>query len=299
MNLRSSFVGGDYMSEEQKNTPPAQQQKKQPGIESKMNPKPEYFSNDYQGSNKLKNKVALITGGDSGIGRAVSLHFAKEGANVAIIYLNEHDDAMDTKRLVEQEGQECLLIDGDIGNSQFCEAAATEVLDKFKQIDILVNNAAEQHPQENFMDISNEQFDQTFKTNIFGTFYMTKAVLPNLKEGSSIINTSSITAYKGSKDLIDYSATKGALTSFTRSLSLSLIDQGIRVNGVAPGPIWTPLIPSTFSREKVASFGGDSPMQRPGEPKELAPAYVYLASNDSSYVNGQIIHVNGGTIVNG
>lgn len=287
------------MSEKQKKTPPAQQQDHQPGIESKMEPKPKYLRNNYNGSHKLQNKVAVITGGDSGIGRAVGLHFAKEGADIAVVYLNEHDDAMDTKRLIEQEGQECILIDGDIGNSQFCEAAVTEILDKFKHIDILVNNAAEQHPQDHFMDISNEQFEKTFKTNIFGTFYMTKAVLPNLKEGNTIINTSSITAYQGSNDLIDYSATKGAITSFTRSLSLSLVDKGIRVNGVAPGPIWTPLIPSTFPREKVASFGGDSPMQRPGEPMELAPAYVYLASDDSSYVNGQIIHVNGGTIING
>lgn len=287
------------MSEKQKKTPPAQQQDHQPGIESKMEPKPKYLRNNYNGSHKLQNKVAVITGGDSGIGRAVGLHFAKEGADIAVVYLNEHDDAMDTKRLIEQEGQECILIDGDIGNSQFCEAAVTEILDKFKRIDILVNNAAEQHPQDHFMNISNEQFEKTFKTNIFGTFYMTKAVLPNLKEGNTIINTSSITAYQGSNDLIDYSATKGAITSFTRSLSLSLVDKGIRVNGVAPGPIWTPLIPSTFSREKVASFGGDSPMQRPGEPMELAPAYVYLASDDSSYVNGQIIHVNGGTIING
>lgn len=287
------------MSEKQKKTPPAQQQEHQPGVESKMEPKPKYLRNNYNGSHKLQNKVAVITGGDSGIGRAVGLHFAKEGADIAVVYLNEHDDAMDTKRLIEQEGQECILINGDIGNAQFCEAAVTEILDKFKHIDILVNNAAEQHPQDHFMDISNEQFEKTFKTNIFGTFYMTKAVLPNLKEGNTIINTSSITAYQGSNDLIDYSATKGAITSFTRSLSLSLVDKGIRVNGVAPGPIWTPLIPSTFSREKVASFGGDSPMQRPGEPMELAPAYVYLASDDSSYVNGQIIHVNGGTIING
>jgi len=287
------------MSEKQKKTPPAQQQDNQPGIESKMEPKPKYLRSNYNGSHKLQNKIAVITGGDSGIGRAISLHFAKEGADIAVVYLNEHDDAMDTKRLIEQEGQECILIDGDIGNSQFCEAAVTEILDKFKRIDILVNNAAEQHPQDHFMNISNEQFEKTFKTNIFGTFYMTKAVLPNLKEGNTIINTSSITAYQGSNDLIDYSATKGAITSFTRSLSLSLVDKGIRVNGVAPGPIWTPLIPSTFPREKVASFGGDSPMQRPGEPMELAPAYVYLASDDSSYVNGQIIHVNGGTIING
>lgn len=282
-----------------KQTPPAQQQDKQPGIESKMQPEPEYINKNYQGSGKLKGKVALITGGDSGIGRAVSVHFAREGADIAIVYLEEHGDAKETKRLVEQAGQKCLLMNGDIGNQSFCEAAATETIDNFKKIDILVNNAAEQHPQENFLKISSEQLEKTFRTNVFGMFYMTKAVLPNLKQGSSIINTSSITAYQGSKDLIDYSATKGAITSFTRSLADALVDQGIRVNGVAPGPIWTPLIPSTFTKEKVDSFGGNSPMKRPGQPKELAPAYVYLASEDSSYVSGQMIHVNGGTIVNG
>ncbi|MFC3040643.1 SDR family oxidoreductase [Virgibacillus xinjiangensis] len=280
-------------------TPPAQQQERQPGFENDMHPEPVYIRDDYQGSGKLEGKVAIITGGDSGIGRAVSVHYAKEGADVAIVYLDEHGDAEETKNLVEKEGRKCLLIDGDVGNQSFCEAAATEVLDKLGRIDILVNNAGEQHPQGSFMDISSEQMERTFRTNIFSMFHMIKAVLPNLKEGSSIINTSSITAYKGSKDLIDYSATKGAITSFTRSLSEELAEQGIRVNGVAPGPIWTPLIPASFSKEKVDAFGGNTPMKRPGQPSELAPAYVYLASNDSSYVSGQMLHVNGGTIVNG
>jgi NAD(P)-dependent dehydrogenase (short-subunit alcohol dehydrogenase family) len=282
-----------------KQIPPAQHQDNQPGIESKMHPEPEYIRKNYQASNKLKDKVAIVTGGDSGIGRAVSVHFATEGADIAIVYLNEHDDAKETKRLVEQAGQKCLLISGDIGSQPFCEAAVTKTLDTFNKIDILINNAAEQHPQTNFSDITSEQLEQTFRTNVFGMFYMTKAVLPNLKSGSSIINTSSITAYQGSKDLIDYSATKGAITSFTRSLASQLVGKGIRVNGVAPGPIWTPLIPSTFTKEKVGSFGSDSPMKRPGQPKELAPAYVYLASDDAAYVSGQMMHVNGGTIVNG
>lgn len=280
-------------------TPPAQVQSEQPGLETKMNPEPEYIRQGYKGSDKLKDKVAIITGGDSGIGRSVSLHFAKEGADIAIIYLNEHEDAQDTKRLIEQEGQKCILIDGDIGNQSFCEAAVTEVLSTYGKVDILVNNAAEQHPQDSFMDITSDQLERTFRTNIFSMFYLTKAVLPNLKEGSSIINTSSITAYKGNPSLIDYSSTKGAITSFTRSLSAELVEQGIRVNGVAPGPIWTPLIPASFDKEKVDQFGGDSPMKRPGQPKELGPAYVYLASEDASYVTGQMIHINGGTIVNG
>ncbi|SDQ87663.1 SDR family oxidoreductase [Virgibacillus salinus] len=280
-------------------TPPPQHQSKQPGVESKMHPEPEYISKDYKPSNKLKSKVAIVTGGDSGIGRAISIHFAKEGADIAIVYLNEHEDAKETQRLVELEGQKCLLINGDIGNQPFCEAAVTEVLETFSKIDILVNNAAEQHPQDAFSNISSEQLEQTFRTNVFGTFYMTKAALQNMRQGSIIINTSSITAYQGSEDLIDYSATKGAITSFTRSLSQSLVDKGIRVNAVAPGPIWTPLIPSTFSAGKVDTFGGNTPMKRPGEPKELAPAYVYLASDDASYVTGQVIHINGGMIVNG
>jgi NAD(P)-dependent dehydrogenase (short-subunit alcohol dehydrogenase family) len=280
-------------------TPPAQKQHKQPGIESKMYPEPAYIRDSYQGSGKLEGKVALVTGGDSGIGRAVSIHFAKEGADLAVVYLDEHEDAKETKRLVESEGQQCLLISGNIGHQSFCEAAVTETINKFKKIDILVNNAGEQHPQGSFMDISSEQLEQTFRTNVFSMFYITKAALPNLKEGSSIINTSSITAYQGSTDLIDYSATKGAIVSFTRSLSESIADEGIRVNGVAPGPIWTPLIPASFSKEKVDGFGGNTPMKRPGQPQELAPAYVYLASEDSSYVSGQMIHVNGGIIVAG
>jgi NAD(P)-dependent dehydrogenase (short-subunit alcohol dehydrogenase family) len=280
-------------------TPPAQQQQQQPGFESEMVPRPEYIRENYQGSNKLKNKVAVITGGDSGIGRAVSVHFAREGADVAIIYLNEHEDANETKRLVENEGQKCLLISGDIGDQSFCDTAINEVFSTYKKIDILVNNAGEQHQQTNFLNISSEQLEKTFRTNIFSMFYLTQAVIPNMKNGSSIINTSSITAYKGNIDLIDYSATKGAITAFTRSLSGSLVDKGIRVNGVAPGPIWTPLIPASFDKQKVDSFGGNTPMKRPGQPEELAPAYVYLASEDSSYVTGQMIHVNGGTIVNG
>ncbi|MFC4024492.1 SDR family oxidoreductase [Oceanobacillus longus] len=280
-------------------TPPAQVQNKQPGIETKMNPEPKYIRKNYKGSEKLKNKVAIITGGDSGIGRSVSIHFAKEGADIAIIYLDEHEDAQDTKRLVENEDRKCLLINGDIGNQSFCEAAVTEVLDTYGKVDILVNNAGEQHPQDSFMDITSDQLEKTFRTNIFSMFYLTKAVLPNLKDGSSIINTSSITAYKGNPSLIDYSSTKGAITSFTRALSGELAEKGIRVNGVAPGPIWTPLIPASFDKEKVDQFGGDSPMKRPGQPQELGPAYVYLASEDSSYVTGQMIHVNGGTVVNG
>jgi len=280
-------------------TPPAQKQQKQPGVESKMIPEPAVIRDNYRGSSKLENKVALITGGDSGIGRAVSVHFAREGADIAIVYLDEHEDAEETKRLVELEGQKCHLISGDIGQQSFCEAAVTETINKFKKIDILVNNAAEQHPQNNFMDITSEQLERTFRTNVFSMFYITKAVLPNLKEGSSIINSSSITAYQGSTDLIDYSATKGAIVSFTRSLSESLAEEGIRVNGVAPGMTWTPLIPASFSREKVDGFGGNAPMKRPGQPQDLAPAYVYLASEDAGYVSGQMIHVNGGIIVAG
>ncbi|MFZ3579289.1 SDR family oxidoreductase [Virgibacillus sp. DJP39] len=282
-----------------KQTPPEQHQKRQPGIESDMVPEPKYISENYKAANKLEGKVALVSGGDSGIGRAISVHFAKEGADVAIIYLDEHDDAKETKRLVENEGRNCLLLSGDIGNQAFCKTATEKTIERFNKVDILINNAAEQHPQVDFMDITSKQLEKTFRTNVFGSFLMTKSVLPYLKEGSSIINTSSITAYQGSTDLVDYSATKGAITGFTRSLSQSLVDKGIRVNAVAPGPIWTPLIPSTFGEAKVGSFGGNTPMKRPGQPAELAPAYVYLASDDASYITGQTIHVNGGIIVNG
>jgi len=282
-----------------KKTLPPQHQNQQPGVESNMKPLPEYESSDYKAAGKLQGKVAIITGGDSGIGRATAVAFAKEGADLAIFYLNEHDDALETQKHVEQKGRKCLLIAGDIGDEEFCKSSVKQTIDKFGQVDILVNNAAEQHPQERIEDITSEQLERTFRTNIFSMFYMTKAVMPHLKSGSTIINTASITAYKGNATLIDYSATKGAIVSFTRSLSMNVIEKGIRVNAVAPGPIWTPLIPSTFDAEKVSEFGGTQPMKRPGQPAEVAPAYVYLASDDSSYVSGQVIHINGGEIVNG
>lgn len=278
---------------------PEQHQEKQPGLESAMNPLPVYDNGNYQGSNKLKDKVAVITGGDSGIGRSVSIHYAKEGADVAIIYFDEHDDAEKTKQLVEAEGQRCVLISGDIGDSSFCNSAIDQIMNEFSKVDILVNNAAVQYPTDDFMQITDDQLEKTFKTNIFSYFYMTRAVLPHLAEGSTIINSTSITAYQGNPSLIDYSSTKGAITSFTRSLAGSLIEKKIRVNGVAPGPIWTPLIPSSFDAKKVSEFGSDNLMKRPGQPYELAPAYVYLASEDSSYVSGQVLHVNGGVVVNG
>ena len=264
-----------------------------------MEPRPKSVNPDYKGSGKLEGKVAIVTGGDSGIGKSVAVYFAKEGADVAIAYFDEDEDAERTKRLIMEEGRNCLLIRGDIGDESHCEQLVRQVLDEYGKIDILVNNAGEQHPQKSLLDITAEQLQKTFRTNIFAMFYLTKAALWHIKKGSSIINTASITAYKGNPTLIDYSSTKGAIVSFTRSLSLSLAKQGIRVNGVAPGPIWTPLIPSTFTAEEVGSFGASQPMQRPGEPCELAPAYVYLASDDSSYVSGQIIHVNGGEVVNG
>ncbi len=282
----------------QQNFPP-QHQDQQPGIESQMNPRPISISDNYRSSSKLENKVALISGGDSGIGRAVALAFAREGANVAISYLNEHADASETKKLVEETGKRCLIIAGDIGNETFCQQVVAETVKEFGQLDILVNNAAEQHVQTSLQNISALQLERTFRTNIFSYFFLSKASLPHLKSGSSIINTASITAYEGNEQLLDYSATKGAIVSFTRSLSQSLIGQGIRVNGVAPGPIWTPLIPASFNDQHVAQFGQDTPMKRAGQPAEVAPSYVFLASADSSYMSGQILHVNGGTIVNG
>ncbi|OKP87802.1 NAD(P)-dependent oxidoreductase [Paenibacillus helianthi] len=280
-------------------TLPPQVQDRQPGIESEMNPRPEFETSSYKAAGKLLGKAALITGGDSGIGRAVAVHFAKEGADVIISYLNEHSDAEETKRQVEQEGRKCILIAGDIGVEAFCQDLINRAVEGLGKLDILINNAAEQHPQDKIEDITSEQLERTFRTNIFSMFYLTKAAMPHLKKGSTIINTTSITAYRGSPQLLDYSSTKGAILSFTRSLSMNLAEKGIRVNAVAPGPIWTPLIPSTFDAKKVSEFGGTQPMQRPGQPEELAPAYVYLASDDSSYVSGQVMHVNGGEIVNG
>ncbi|MHA6493115.1 SDR family oxidoreductase [Pseudomonas borbori] len=280
-------------------TLPAQHQDHQPGSETEMHPKPVYISNDYKAAGKLKGKVAIITGADSGIGRAVAVHYAKEGANIVLLYLNEHDDAELTRQEIERCGVEVLMYAGDAAGAEFCSKVVTETLAKWGRVDVLVNNAAEQHPQERLEDISEAQWEKTFRTNIFAMFQLTKAVLPHLQSGAAIINTTSITAYKGNPTLIDYSSTKGAITAFTRSLAVNLAPRSIRVNGVAPGPIWTPLIPSTFSAEKVAEFGAETPFGRPGQPSEVAPAYVYLACSDSSYVSGQIIHINGGSVVNG
>ena len=285
------------MSKPQKLVP--QYQREQPGHEIFMHPTPQDSMKDYKAAGKLKGKVALISGGDSGIGKAVAIGFAKEGADVAIIYLKEEDDANATRKLVEAEGRKCLMMDGDIGDLEFCADAVERTLQQFGKLDILVNNAAEQHVQEDIYNITNEQLLRTFRTNLFSQFYLTRNAVPHMQEGSCIINTASITAYKGNKDLIDYSSTKGAIVSFTRSLSQSLLEKKIRVNAVAPGPIWTPLIPASFSADKVAQFGTDTPMGRPGQPDEVAPCFIFLASEDSSYMTGQVLHPNGGTIVNG
>lgn len=272
---------------------PAQQQA-EPGHEHKMHPEPEIIRPGYRGSGKLENKVALITGGDSGIGRSVAVHFAREGAEVAIVYLNEHKDAQDTRKLVEKEGKECLLIAGDVGDRKFCKEAVRKVVEEFGKLNILINNAGEQHPAKDLQEMDMDVMEKTFRTNIFSMFYLSQEALKHMSKGDCIVNTTSVTAYAGQVMLLDYSSTKGAITSFTRSLSLNLAPKGIRVNAVAPGPIWTPLIPSTFPEDKVESFGKDVPLGRPGQPSEVAPSYVFLACADSEYITGQVIHPNGG-----
>jgi len=285
-------------TQEKEQQRPPQYQDQQPGMEYKLKPRPHSEDASYRGSGKLVGKVALISGGDSGIGRAVAIAFAKEGADVAIVYLNEHKDAGETRSQVEEEGRTCHLIAGDIGDEEFCRNAVEQTIGTFDQLDILVNNAAVQYPQESITDITAEQLQKTFQTNIFSMFYLVKAAMPHLRKGSAIINTASVTAYRGSPNLLDYSATKGAIVSFTRSLAQALVEKEIRVNAVAPGPIWTPLIAASFPPDKVASFGSDVPMGRAGQPEEVAPSYVFLASGDSSYFTGQVLHPNGGEIVN-
>lgn len=278
---------------------PAQHQDKQPGAEFKMNPEPQYIKDEYKGSGKLKGKTALITGGDSGIGRSIAVHFAREGAAIAIIYFDEHKDAEKTRSLIEAEGQKCLLLPGDIKDEAFCREAVQAVVKDFGTLNIVVNNAAVQFPKEEIKDMLASQIRETFETNILPFFYVTQEAMPHLSGGDSIINTASVTAYRGSPHLLDYSTTKGAIVSFTRSLSGMLAKKGIRVNAVAPGPIWTPLIPASFTAKEVAEFGKDVPLGRPGQPAEVGPAYVFLASADASYITGQVIHVNGGEVVGG
>lgn len=278
--------------------PKGQVQKDQPGKEFKMEPQPD-SAPDKSEVGRLEGKVAVISGGDSGIGRAVALAFVAEGASVVIAYLDEKKDAEETKKLIEKAEGVCFLISADITKVKACEKIVAKAIDRFGKIDILVNNAAVQYPQKSLTDITDEQLDKTFKTNILSYFYLTRAALPYLKKGASIINTTSVTAYRGSWHLIDYASTKGAIVGFTRSLATNLAKKGIRVNGVAPGPIWTPLIPSSFDKKKVSEFGKDVPLGRPGQPNEVAPSYVFLASEDASYMTGQIIHPNGGEIING
>jgi NAD(P)-dependent dehydrogenase (short-subunit alcohol dehydrogenase family) len=278
---------------------PEQKQEEQPGKRGEMDPKPVTDDPGYTASGKLLGKRAIITGGDSGIGRAVAILFAKEGAEISVVYLDEHEDAEETKEVIENYGGHCMTIAGDVQSSSFCSHAVERTLGELGGLDILVNNAGVQYPQESILDITDEQLERTFRTNIFSMFSLTRAALPHMKEGGAIINSTSITAYQGHPILIDYSATKGAIVSFTRALSLSLADKGIRVNAVAPGPIWTPLIPASFTPEHTAKHGKSTPMSRAGQPVEVAPSYLFLACSDSSYFSGQVLHPNGGKIVNG
>jgi NAD(P)-dependent dehydrogenase (short-subunit alcohol dehydrogenase family) len=276
---------------------PPQSQDRQPGSQEDMTPQPQ-SQPTHPGSGRLEGKVALITGGDSGIGRAVAIAMAREGASIAIAYLDEHEDAQETIRLVEAEGREAIAIAGDQGYEEHCRMVVEKTVERFGRLDILVNNAAEQHECDDITEISAEQLERTFRTNVFGYFFMTKAALPHLeKVRGTIVNSTSVTAYKGSPKLLDYASTRGAIVAFTRSLAKGLLDRGIRVNGVAPGPIWTPLIPASFDEERTASHGSSAPMERAGEPNEVAPSYVFLASADAAYMSGQILHPNGGTIV--
>ncbi|MGX5818028.1 glucose 1-dehydrogenase [Chitinophaga lutea] len=285
-------------SQPKKTIRPPQHQRRQPGIEAKMKPLPQ-SAPQHPNVRRLAGKAAIITGGDSGIGRAVALAFAAEGADVLIAYLNEDGDARDTAGQVEALGQKAVLVPGDVSQDRHCAKIVRQALKAFGRLDILVNNAAVQYPQPKFEDITPAQLQKTFATNILAHFYIVRHALPHMQRGGCIINTTSVTAYRGSAHLVDYAATKGAIVSFTRSLSSQLADRGIRVNGVAPGPIWTPLIPATFSADHVATFGSDVPLKRAGEPSEVAPCYVFLASDDASYITGQILHPNGGEIVNG
>jgi NAD(P)-dependent dehydrogenase (short-subunit alcohol dehydrogenase family) len=277
---------------------PPQSQPHQPGREHMMSPRPQ-FEPRFPGAGRLEGKVAIVTGGDSGIGRAVAVLFAREGADVAIVFLEENEDGLETAQAIQAEGRRALMIKGDVGDEEFCRQAVARTVEELGRLDVLVNNAAEQHEQDSLEKISAGQLARTFATNVFGYFFMTKAALPHLKEGSAIVNTTSVTAYRGSAHLIDYSSTRGAVLAFTRSMAQSLAGKGIRVNGVAPGPIWTPLIPASFDPEKVAKFGQDVPLGRPGQPNEVATCHLFLACEDSSYMTGQVLHPNGGEIVGG